>query len=336
MKQADKQRYNIEEPENNKKEFCDEAETYGEQELYDNDYRNGKSSSKRTTFIITVCMLLSIAAGGAIGIAVSKKSDTKNNIVINVTESSKAETGNDDAEKMTEKPSNTAITPASQENDLINIIAEARKNGMTKHAYLTFDDGPSKKVTGEVLDILKTYNVKATFFEVGRLIRENPDITKRVHDEGHLVANHSYSHNYNELYATEQSFSEEITKTEKVIEEVTGEKLPIKLIRFPGGSYNAGDHAAEKQIYKKTLADMGYYYCDWNTLNGDAEGSEKNSCQLVEFFKASAASFIEQDKNVIVLMHDSDVKQETVHSLESIILYLRDRGYTFHRLDDIK
>ncbi|MDO5396795.1 MAG: polysaccharide deacetylase family protein [bacterium] len=330
MKRSDKQKYNMEELH---KGIYEETEFYDEQE---SDYhRNSEVKSKRNTFIIAACLIFSVAAGVAMGAAVSKKGDglPRNKAVINVTAEPKDTVNNTGTE---ESPANTAITPASQENDLINIIAEARKKGMTKHAYLTFDDGPSRNVTGEILDILKTYNVKATFFEVGRLIRENPDITKRVHDEGHLIANHSYSHNYNALYATEESFAEEITNTEKAIEEVTGEKLPIKLIRFPGGSYNAGDHAAEKQIYKKTLANMGYYFCDWNTLNGDAEGSEKNSYQLVEFFKSNAASFVEQDKNLIVLMHDSDVKQETVHSLESIILYLRDKGYTFHRLDDIK
>lgn len=331
MKQTDKQKYSME-----------ETAFYEKQTLSDS-YRHGKGKSKNNTLIIAVCLIFSIAVGGAIGAAVSKKSDniSESNMVINVTEEPENKSEYTDAAKpeedRTEKlAANIEITPASQENDLINIIAASRKNGMIKRAYLTFDDGPSKNVTGKILDILKTYNVKATFFEVGRHIKEMPDITKRVYDEGHLVANHSYSHDYKALYATEESFAEEIINTEKAIEEATGEEPPIKLIRFPGGSYNAGDHAAEKQIYKKTLANMGYYFCDWNTLNGDAEGSDKNSYQLVEFFKSNAASFIEQDKNVIVLMHDSDVKQETVNSLESIILYLRDRGYTFHRLDDIR
>ena len=170
---------------------------------------------------------------------------------------------------------------------------------------------------------------------MGRLIKENPDVAKRVHDEGHLIANHSYSHDYNALYQTEESFTEEIKKAEQTIAEITGEPVDLKLIRFPGGSYNAGDHAAEKQVYKNTLANMGYYYCDWNTLNGDAEGKEKSSAELTEYFKKYAASFIEQDKNVIVLMHDSDSKQATVESLDGIIAYLVEHGYTFHRLDEI-
>lgn len=222
-----------------------------------------------------------------------------------------------------------------EENDMINIIAASRQQGTNKRCYLTFDDGPSVSVTGEILEILAKYNIKATFFEVGQNITNYPDITKRVYDEGHLVANHSYSHDYNRLYATEDSFRKEIINCEKAIKKATGHKVSFKCIRFPGGSYNAGDHAAEKQIYKQTLADMGYYYCDWNTLNGDAEGAPKDTTGLFEFFKSSAASFIPEGKNLIVLMHDTDAKQSTADALESIITYLIDNDYTFHRLDDI-
>ena len=330
MKQTKKQRYNIKEQIEN------------EQELFD---ENKPERGKKNLGIVVVAsfIIASAAVGSSLGWMFSKNSDKlpKEKLVINVTAAPEKEAEKPTEESgVTEQPSaqqaaNSAIPPASQENDLINIIAEAKRNGMTKRAYLTFDDGPSKKVTNNVLDLLKKHNIKATFFEVGRLIEENPYVAKRVHDEGHLIANHSYSHDYNALYQTEESFSEEIKKAEQTIAEVTGEPVEFKLIRFPGGSYNAGDHAAEKQVYKKTLANMGYYYCDWNTLNGDAEGKEKNSVELTEYFKQYAASFIEQDKNLIVLMHDSDAKQATVDSLDGIITYLVEQGYTFHRLDEI-
>lgn len=227
----------------------------------------------------------------------------------------------------TEEPKSLIPSPA-EETDLINIIAHA---GMKKRCYLTFDDGPSKSVTPQILDILASYGAKATFFEVGKYIENNPDMAKRVHDEGHLIANHSYSHDYDSLYASEENFKNEIEKCYDVIKSVTGEEEPFKLIRFPGGSYNAGDHAAEKQVYKQTLADMGFYYCDWNSLNGDAEGKKKNSDELVQYFKNSAVGF----NNLIVLMHDTDAKQSTADALPAIIEYLQGQGYTFHRLDDI-
>jgi len=65
-----------------------------------------------------------------------------------------------------------------------------------KTAYLTFDDGPNNSVTVQVLDVLRRYNIKATFFMVGTLIEKNPQVARRIYDEGHCLANHSYSHNY--------------------------------------------------------------------------------------------------------------------------------------------
>ena len=227
------------------------------------------------------------------------------------------------------------IPPPQETADIIEIINASRIAGMTKRCYLTFDDGPSTKVTGEVLDILAKHNIKATFFQTGSNIRKYPDITRRVYDEGHLVANHSYSHNYDLLYETESSFKTEILECEQAIAEATEHEVSFKLVRFPGGSYNAGNHAEEKQAYKQTLADMGYYYCDWNTWNGDAQSAAKPAAELFDTFKTSSAYYIANEKNCIVLMHDTNAKQTTADSLEDIITYMTDNGYTFHRLDDI-
>lgn len=221
-----------------------------------------------------------------------------------------------------------SIPNASIENNLIQIIADS---GQSKHCYLTFDDGPTSNITPQVLDVLRRYQVKATFFEVGSLIEANPDMARRVYEEGHLIANHSYSHNYDKLYATSDSFITEILDAENSIRNVMNGEEPFKLIRFPGGSYNAGDHAAEKQRYKTILAENGFYYCDWNTLTGDAEGKTKNASELLEYLKESMIGF----NNIIVLMHDASTKQATADALGPVIEYVKSQGYTFHRLDDI-
>lgn len=222
-----------------------------------------------------------------------------------------------------------AMPPASQGNDMLDIIKDS---GEKKYCYLTFDDGPSTKVTPQILDILRRYNVKATFFEVGKYIEANKDMSRRVYEEGHLIANHSYSHDYNKLYATESSFSEEIKKNYDIINSVkdSDDKESFKLIRFPGGSYNAGDHAKEKQVYKNTLKNMGFYYVDWNALTGDAEGAKKDAQGLLEYLKKNMST-----NNLVILMHDTDAKQTTADALPSVIEYLSGEGYTFHRLDDI-
>ncbi len=220
------------------------------------------------------------------------------------------------------------IPLASAQNDLLKIAIDAQGTE-EKVCYLTFDDGPTTTVTPTVLDVLKQYDVKATFFMLGRMIEKNPDIAKRVYDEGHLLANHSYSHVYKDLYATGESFIAEIEKVESLIRDVTGEE-PFKLIRFPGGSHNAGAYAAEKQQYKLLLQEKGYYFADWNALNGDAEGGARSATQLVERLKATATQ-----KNIVVLMHDAADKKTTAEALPAIIEYLKSQGYMFRRMDEI-
>ena len=83
-----------------------------------------------------------------------------------------------------------------------------------KIAYLTFDDGPTLKATPKILDILKEEDVVATFFVVGKHVKENPELVKRAYDEGHFIANHGYNHNNSKLYKNDDSFINEIKNTD--------------------------------------------------------------------------------------------------------------------------
>lgn len=220
------------------------------------------------------------------------------------------------------------IPPASTENDLLKIATEA-KGTEGKICYLTFDDGPTKEVTPKVLDVLKEYNVKATFFMLGTMLEANPDIAKRAYEEGHLLANHSYSHKYKELYASEESFLAEIKKVEGLIQNITGEE-PFPLMRFPGGGHNAGTYGEQKQRYKLALQREGYYFADWNALNGDAEGVNVGAEQLLARLKETATQ-----QHIVVLMHDATIKKTTPQALPGMIEYLKEQGYEFRRLDQI-
>ena len=224
--------------------------------------------------------------------------------------------------------SKTNIPSASEQNDLVKIAEEAQ-GGSGKICYLTFDDGPTENITVDVLETLDKYNVKATFFMVGRMIDENRELARRVYDEGHLIANHSYYHDYKALYASSDSFFNEIDKTFNSIREVTGEE-PFKLIRFPGGSYNYGDHAKVKQQYKALLKQKGYYFADWNCLDGDGESGNHTAAQLLKRIKSTAKS-----DNVVVLMHDGCIGKTTAKILPTIIEYFQEQGYEFRRLDEI-
>ncbi len=233
----------------------------------------------------------------------------------------------DESEASDVSYTDSALPPAAENNDLLD-IATTRSDDK-KIAYLTFDDGPTTSVTPLILDTLRRFNVKATFFEVGSLIEKNPDMARRVYEEGHLIANHSYSHTYSELYESSESFMSEINQTYEAIRQVTGEDAPFKLVRFPGGSFNSGTYGEVKQEYKALLAENGYYYCDWNSMNADAEGGSKTAEQLTEYLKTS----VKGRSRVVILMHDAATKHSTAEALDDIILYLTDEGYEFRRLD---
>ena len=109
-------------------------------------------------------------------------------------------------------------------------------NNIEKKAYLTFDDGPTSTVTPKVLDILKEENITATFFVVGKHVKENPELVKRAFDEGHFIANHSYNHSNKLLYKSDENFINEILDTDKEIEKAIGIDSYISYIfRFPNG-----------------------------------------------------------------------------------------------------
>ena len=192
-----------------------------------------------------------------------------------------------------------------------------------KIAYLTFDDGPSAIVTPKVLDVLKAYDIKATFFVLGKNVEENPNIFKRIIEEGHGIANHSYSHNYKQVYNSVESFTEEIRKTNETIDKVAGKKMNTKAFRFPGGSFE------KKKEYKEAVKNLGMEFYDWNCLNGDAEGHNVSKESLVEKVKKTAGN----QKKLIILMHDTNAKITTVDALSETIEYLRDKGYEFRILE---
>lgn len=198
------------------------------------------------------------------------------------------------------------------------------KNKDRKVAYLTFDDGPSVKSTPIILDVLKKYDIKATFFVVGTMVKENPNILKKVYDEGHQIGNHSYSHVYSYLYKSSKNFMSDIYKTEDLIKSIVGEEFDSKIIRFPGGSFEAS-----KAPMKKAALDSGYRYFDWNALNGDAEGIKLSEDHLLNRLKETTLG----KRKVIILMHDTDQKIATAKSLEKSIKFLLDEGYEFDILD---
>lgn len=199
--------------------------------------------------------------------------------------------------------------------------AELDKN--KKIAYLTFDDGPSVKSTPKILDILKANDIEATFFILGSMAERNPEILKRVNSEGHSIGHHSYSHDYNHLYSSPKNFMAEIRKTDKIFSNILGGDFSTKLLRFPGGEFGK-----KKNNYAKIANKEGYVSYNWNALNGDSEGHNLSANHLVNRLKATVGN----QKEVIILMHDTDAKATTVQSLQASIDFLKSKGYEFRKL----
>ena len=185
--------------------------------------------------------------------------------------------------------------------------------------YLTFDDGPDDKVTPQILDILKAEGVKATFYVCGNMVEANPDVLKRIFNEGHAIGNHSYNHRYDQLYASPWSFMEQIIQTDTAIKSIIGVRPFI--IRAPGG---VGMFSAN---YWTMIEDCGYVEHDWNALTEDATPSKPNaSTQINNVLKYLGDN---PPESVIILMHSNGDKQETVKALPELIHFLRDWGYKF-------
>lgn len=191
-----------------------------------------------------------------------------------------------------------------------------------KKVYLTFDDGPSYNITPKILEILKDRKIKATFFVIGKNVKEFPHLVIKTQAEGHSIGNHSYTHNYKYMYANVENFLAEINETDKALKNVLGDKYNKKIFRFPGGGFNRG------RQFKEALKEKDYEFYDWNCLNGDAEGINLSKDKLVNKVKSTANG---QDK-LIILMHDMETKQTTYEALNEIIDYLEINNYEFETL----
>lgn len=202
-----------------------------------------------------------------------------------------------------------------------------------KIAFLTFDDGPSTSVTPKILDTLKQYNVKATFFQLGENIEKNKEskkLVKRIYDEGHALGNHSYTHSLETLYPNNQldieTYMKEVESTDNAMKEVIGQDFNTKVLRMPGG-YMSREYYNDPNLgaFNEKLKKENWYSIDWNAMNGDADGTGKNAEELLAEVKNTAG---EQNK-IVILMHDTYGKEKTANALPNIIEYLQEQGYKF-------
>lgn len=215
----------------------------------------------------------------------------------------------------TEVPGETAYAapPLGGVSDEWNLAAE----GDTHKVYLTFDDGPSEH-TGEILDILAQYDVKATFFVVGSENEEDAELYRRIANEGHTLGMHSWSNKYNVIYESKNAFVEDYERLHGYLLQETG--VDVKYYRFPGGSSNQISNVPMSELIGY-LNEQGVVYYDWNVTSGDA-ASAFTSEEIVEKVKEDVVKY----KTSVVLLHDAAGREKTVETLGPLIETLQEMG----------
>lgn len=188
-----------------------------------------------------------------------------------------------------------------------------------KNIYLTFDDGPDNRYTERLLDLLAQYEIKAAFFVVGEAAMSNPEIVRRMQEEGHLVGLHSWNHKSAMLQTpagTRKDF-------EKGVGALNSLGVNVKYYRPPWGHVNltTGKHA-EKYSLKKTL---------WNVM---AEDWKKNTTADEIQYKL----LMRAEPGDIICLHDGRVSEEAakamIKALEMTIPIWLEDGYRFKRVDE--
>ena len=325
-----------------------------------NRSRHKRQKMNRNAIILGICFL--IVASVVIGVKFISKHNKGN---VQITTKPNKEINSDDKEVVSNNE-NKEVTDNSEEvesnivdntnylelKDDINaddavMVAENTKgllNGTKQYpvrtdgkkvVYLTFDDGPSTTNTPEILNVLDRYNVKATFFTLGKSIEANEEaknILKDTAKRGHAIANHSYSHDYSYLYPNRtmnvDNIVSDIEKNNSIMKEVLGEDFSTRVIRFPGGYWSWEGRTAMKEAMEQN----GYYNVDWNALNKDAEGKQKNADELLQSTKETVEALGPDADSVVFLMHDTYGKEETVKALPQIIEYLQEKGFEFRTI----
>lgn len=200
----------------------------------------------------------------------------------------------------------------------------------SKRVFITFDDGPST-VTPQILDTLKQENVKATFFVLGSRVEAQPDMVKRMYDEGHFIANHGYSHKYTSIYQSPQTVLDEFNKCNEAVKNaIQVPEYNSHLFRFPGGSVG-GKYAEIKSQAIELLKQNDIMYVDWNALTGDAETNNLSIELEIKRLQETTSG----KNSVVLLMHDAQAKRVTAEALPQIICYLKEQGYEFKNFYDI-
>lgn len=184
-----------------------------------------------------------------------------------------------------------------------------------KMIALTFDDGPNRNVTPKVLNLLQSHNIKATFFCIGSNIYDNKALILEIHQRGHIIGNHTYSHsNTFDTFPTAK-VRQELKKTEELFFTITGKRM--HLFRPPFGITNPN--------IAKAISLLDYKTIGWSIRTFDAvSGNKKKILKKVTN---------QLQNGSIILLHD--INDYVLEILEDIILLAKNQGYVFITIDQM-
>jgi len=188
-----------------------------------------------------------------------------------------------------------------------------------KIIYLTFDAGYENGNTSSILDTLKEHSVKAAFFLVGHYLEKEPDLVKRMIQEGHIVGNHTYHHPDMSLISNMESFKQELVSLEELYKEITGEQMQ-KYYRPPQGKFNEENLKMADELGYKTIF-WSLAYVDW--YKDKQPSKDEAFSKLIPRIHPGA----------VVLLHSTSNTNEQI--LSELISKYKELGYTFGTLDDL-
>ena len=191
-------------------------------------------------------------------------------------------------------------------------------NDQDKVIYLTFDAGYENGNVEKILNVLKDQQVRGAFFILGNLINRNPELVKRMSDEGHLVCNHTYTHK-NITAMSPDDIVKELTRLENAYTELTGKPM-AKYFRPPEGTFD--------QNSLKAVADQGYKTVFWSFAYADWDNHKQMSSEA-----AKKKIFDNLHNGEIMLLHPTSATNAEI--LQDVICELKSMGYRFGTLDEL-